>query len=77
MLDTILARYRVWQRTLDTIRYLDHCDDHILADMGIERADIAMIARRSAKAEAERRRQSGQVRTRQNANGPHLRAARS
>ena len=77
MLNMVLTRYRVWWRTLDTIRLLSHNDDRLLADMGIERVNIAAIARRTAMAEAEQRQRMRQARTSQIANGPLQRAARS
>ena len=51
MLDTILAHLRVWSLKHDTVRYLSNCDDRMLADMGIDRANIANIARRNARAD--------------------------
>jgi uncharacterized protein YjiS (DUF1127 family) len=51
MLDNILARYRVWQFKLTTINRLRDLSDRQLADMGIERVNIAAIAARNAKAD--------------------------
>jgi uncharacterized protein YjiS (DUF1127 family) len=45
MLDHLIARFRTWQLQLTTIRLLDNTDDRLLADLGIERANIAAIAK--------------------------------
>ena len=50
MLHNLIARYRIWQLQLDTTRYLESAEDRLLADMGIERDAIRIIARRNAKA---------------------------
>ncbi|MDB5529997.1 MAG: hypothetical protein JWR51_3100 [Devosia sp.] len=55
MLQNLIARYRIWQLRLDTTRYLESADDRMLADMGIERDAIRIIARRNAKAAQQAR----------------------
>ena len=49
MLHQFLLRFRTWQFTLDTTRRLNDLTDRQLADMGIERDNIAAIAARSAR----------------------------
>lgn len=55
MLDTLIARYRVWQLKTATIALLHSLSNRQLADMGIERANIAVVAHQTARAQQQPR----------------------
>ncbi len=44
MFDQIVARVLEWHRVRTTLGKLNRLDKHILADIGIERKDIAAVA---------------------------------
>ncbi|NBJ13481.1 DUF1127 domain-containing protein [Microvirga arsenatis] len=45
-LSIILARFRQWRRSRETVRQLSALSDRELLDIGISRYDIAQVARR-------------------------------
>lgn len=45
---TLRDRYRRWRLYTQTVEELRQCTDRDLADMGLSRADIRSVARRSA-----------------------------
>ena len=48
MLDTVVRNYRSWRKFNSTYNELTRLSAHSLADVGINRADIERVARRSA-----------------------------
>jgi uncharacterized protein YjiS (DUF1127 family) len=44
----LLDRYRRWRRYRDTVRELASLSTHELTDLGIQRGDIARLAREAA-----------------------------
>ena len=48
MANTLVTRYRVWRKYRETYNELMRLSNRELADLGISRADIPSVARRSA-----------------------------
>jgi uncharacterized protein YjiS (DUF1127 family) len=47
--NTLYSRYRRWRRYRETVRELSGLTSHELRDLGIQRTDIARLAREASR----------------------------